>query len=95
IGSHDLRCGPPQHNMEHMVENSHVEMARAESPQKVHGDMILGYMDRFKSPRQREEHVNRPRGHHSLVADHIKEIVKVRPSHYSRDAGGFQEEAWL
>ncbi|KAH9311197.1 hypothetical protein KI387_026232, partial [Taxus chinensis] len=51
--------------------------------------------DRSRSPRQREEHSDRPRTRHTSAANHIREILKLRPYHYSGDTGGFQEEAWL
>ncbi|KAH9309568.1 hypothetical protein KI387_037479, partial [Taxus chinensis] len=85
----------PRHSEEHRAENFHAESTRAESPQRGHGDRISGHRDRSQSPRQREEHTERPRIHHTSAVDHIREILKLRPSHYSGDTGGFQAEAWL
>ncbi|KAH9306663.1 hypothetical protein KI387_011067, partial [Taxus chinensis] len=57
------------------------------SPQRGHGDRISGHRDESRSPRQREDHAERPRDRHSSAVDHIREILKLRPSHYSGDIG--------
>ncbi|KAH9295690.1 hypothetical protein KI387_039278, partial [Taxus chinensis] len=83
----------PWHSEEHRGEKSHVESGRSRVTGQ--GDRVSGHRDRSQSPRLRDEHAGRPRGHQTIASDHIREILKLRPSHYSCDIGGFQEEAWL
>ncbi|KAH9305210.1 hypothetical protein KI387_009614, partial [Taxus chinensis] len=51
--------------------------------------------ERSRSPRIRDRLAKRPRGRQTTVTDHIREILKLRLTHYSGDTGGFQVEAWL
>ncbi|KAH9305211.1 hypothetical protein KI387_009615, partial [Taxus chinensis] len=51
--------------------------------------------ERSRSPRLGDRQAERPRGRQTTATDHIREILKLRPSHYLGDIGGFQAEAWL
>ncbi|KAH9319188.1 hypothetical protein KI387_020957, partial [Taxus chinensis] len=48
-------------------------------------DRVPELRERSQSPRLRDEHAKRPRGRKTTVADHIREILKLRPSHYLGD----------
>lgn len=56
---------------------------------------MSGHKERSRSLRLRDDHAARPRGRLTIVADHIREILKLQPSHYSGNIGGFQEESWF